>query len=124
MRIKYKKGRKTLLNHLEYTGTHKRFESEMQLFVYNDLDFAEYHDIEPADFIMCIDGKTNWLNLHGLNETPIEAIGAFFEIDNFLLSDILNTTRRTKLEESANSLFLTSNLFCLQRTLITLVSSN
>jgi hypothetical protein len=28
----------------------------MQLFVY-DLDFAEYHDIEPADFIMCIDGK-------------------------------------------------------------------
>jgi magnesium transporter len=43
----------------------------MQLFVYDDLDFAEYHDIEPADFIMCIDeGKTNWLNLHGLNEIP------------------------------------------------------
>jgi magnesium transporter len=70
----------------------------MQLFVYDDLDFAEYHDIEPADFIMCIDeGKTNWLNLHGLNETPIiEAIGAF-EIDN-LLSDFKydkkNQTRR------------------------------
>jgi magnesium transporter len=48
---------------------------------------------------MCIDeGKTNWLNLHGLNETPIiEAIGAF-EIDNFyfriLNNDKKNQTRR------------------------------
>lgn len=106
-KIKYKKGRKTQPNHLEYTGTHKRFESEIQLFVYDDLDFTEYHDIKPTDFIKCIDEtKTNWLNLHGLNEIPIiEAIGVFFEIDNFLLSDILNTTRRTKLEESVNSLF-------------------
>jgi len=106
-KIKYKKNRKTSPNHLEYTGSHKRFESEMQLFVYTDLEFTEYDDVEPTDFSSCIDQtKTNWLNLHGLNEIEIiEAIGAFFEIDNFLLSDILNTTRRTKLEESANSLF-------------------
>ena len=106
-KIKYKKNRKTSPNHLEYTGSHKRFESEMQLFVYNDLEFTEYDDVEPTDFSSCIDQtKTNWLNLHGLNEIEIiEAIGAFFKIDNFLLSDILNTTRRTKLEESANSLF-------------------
>lgn len=106
-KIKYKKGRKTQPNHLEYTGTHKQYESEMQLFVYDDLDFVEYRDIAPTDFKKCIDeSKTNWLNLHGLNEIPIiEAIGASFEIDNFLLSDILNTTRRTKLEESVNSLF-------------------
>jgi magnesium transporter len=31
-------------------------------------------------------------NLHGLNDiSVIEAIGQFFKIDNFLLSDILNT---------------------------------
>ena len=35
----------------------------------------------------------------------VEAIGDFFKIDTFLLSDILNTSRRTKLEESSNSLF-------------------
>ena len=106
-KIKYKKGRKTQPNLLEYTGSHKRLESEMQLFVYDDLDFTEYQQIEPADFKRCIDeSKTNWLNLHGLNEIPvIEAIGAFFKIDTFILSDILNTTRRTKLEESADSLF-------------------
>jgi magnesium transporter len=106
-KIKYKKGRKTQLNQLEYTGSHKQLESEMQLFVYDDSDFTEYQDIAASDFENSIDySKTNWLNLHGLNELEIiEAIGAFFTIDNFLLSDILNTTRRTKLEESADSLF-------------------
>jgi magnesium transporter len=106
-KIKYKKSRKTQPNILEYTGMHKRLESEMQLFVYDDLAFTEYQQIEPSDFKKSIDlTKINWLNLHGLNEIPvIEAIGSFFEIDNFILSDILNTTRRTKLEESVNSLF-------------------
>jgi magnesium transporter len=106
-KIKYKKGRKTQSNSLEYTGKHKRFESEMQLFVYDDLDFTEYQDIAISDFENSIEStKNNWLNLHGLNEIEIiEAIGDFFKIDNFLLSDILNTTRRTKLEETASNLF-------------------
>ncbi len=106
-KIKFKKGGKTQPNHLEYTGSHKKFESQMQLFVYDDIDFTEYLDLKVADFKKSIiPEKNNWLNLHGLNEIEIiEAIGNFFEIDNFLLSDILNTTRRTKLEESTNSLF-------------------
>jgi magnesium transporter len=49
--------------------------------------------------------QNNWLNLHGLNEIEIiESIGVFFKIDNFL-SDILNTSRRTKLEEFSDTLF-------------------
>jgi magnesium transporter len=35
----------------------------------------------------------------------IESIGVFFKIDNFLLSDILNTSRRTKLEEFSDTFF-------------------
>jgi magnesium transporter len=106
-KIKYKKGRKTQVNQLEYTGSHKQFESEMQLFVYDNTDFTEYQDIEISDLVRSIDySKVNWLNLHGLNELElVEAVGVIFSIDHFLLSDILNTTRRTKLEESANSLF-------------------
>jgi len=106
-KIKFKKGRKSQPNHLEYTGRHRKMESEMQLFVYDNTDFIEYEDIDSADLKSTINNqKTNWLNLHGLNEIEIiEAIGAFFKIDNFLLSDILNTTRRTKLEESPDTLF-------------------
>lgn len=106
-KIKYKKARKVIPNQLEYTGKHKKLEAEMQLFVYDDLDFTEYQDLAISDFESSIDTtKTNWLNLHGLNEIEIvKGIGDFFQIDSFLLSDILNTTKRTKLEESASSLF-------------------
>ncbi|NGY37160.1 magnesium/cobalt transporter CorA [Flavobacterium sp. XN-5] len=106
-KIKYKKSRKAQPNQLEYTGRHKKMESEMQLFAYDSVEFIEYEGIDALDLKACInEQKTNWLNLHGLNEIEIiEEIGAFFKIDNFLLSDILNTTRRTKLEESPDTLF-------------------
>ncbi|MBC5839342.1 magnesium/cobalt transporter CorA [Flavobacterium muglaense] len=106
-KIKFKKSRKTQGNPLEYTGTHKKFESEMQLFVYDDLAVKEHVDFEIEDLKKCVfEGKTNWLNLHGLNEIEIiEGIGDFFKIDNFILSDILNTSRRTKVEESSDNLF-------------------
>jgi magnesium transporter len=106
-KIKYKKARKVQPNQLEYTGKHKRSESEMQLFVYDESFVAENKDILLSDLKSSIDfTKNNWLNLHGLNDIEIvEGIGVFFEIDSFLLSDILNTTRRTKLEETTTSLF-------------------
>lgn len=106
-KIKYKKARKVQPYQLIYTGKHKNQESKMQLFVYNDLDFTEYQDLRISDFSECIDTtQTNWLNLHGLSDIKtVEGIGDFFNIDNYLLSDILNTSRRTKMEESASSLF-------------------
>lgn len=106
-KIKFKKGRKSQSSKLEYTGRHKKFESEMQLFVYDDLRITEYEDLDLSNLKKVIDREqNNWLNLHGLNEMEIiEGIGAFFKIDNFLLSDILNTSRRTKLEEFSDTLF-------------------
>ena len=35
----------------------------------------------------------------------LKSIGDYFEIDNFMLADILNTTRRTKIEEQQDILF-------------------
>ncbi|WP_310381429.1 magnesium/cobalt transporter CorA [Flavobacterium sp.] len=106
-KIKYKKGRKVLPYNLEYTGIHKKNESEMQLFVYDDFDMTEYQDSSISDLEKSIDfQKTNWLNIHGLNNIDlIKAIGSYFRIDNFMLADILNTTKRTKLEELQDTLF-------------------
>jgi len=106
-KIKYKKARKVQPNQLEYTGKHKRYESEMQLFVYDENSVTEYKNIVLSDLKQHIDfNKYNWLNLHGLNDIElVKGIGEFFQIDSFLLSDILNTTRRTKLEETNTSLF-------------------
>lgn len=106
-KIKYKKGRKLQPYNLEYTGIHKRTDSEIQLFVYDDANLSEYVDFNVADLKRSIDvKKTNWLNIHGLNDLDLlKSVGDYFEIDNFMLADILNTTRRTKIEEQQDVLF-------------------
>lgn len=106
-KIKYKKGRKVQPTVLEYTGIHKKTATELQLFVYDDLDFSEYQSISTEQIPDHVDfNKVNWLNIHGLNDIEqIKKVGSFFEIDNFILGDILNTTRRTKLDELHDLLF-------------------
>lgn len=106
-KIKYKKGRKLQPYNLEYTGIHKKTDSEMQLFVYDDGNLAECADFNVSDLKKNIDvRKTNWLNIHGLNDLDfLKSISDYFEIDNFMLADILNTTRRTKIEEQQDILF-------------------
>ncbi|WP_264529791.1 magnesium/cobalt transporter CorA [Flavobacterium sp. N502540] len=106
-KIKYKKGRKLQHTSLEYTGTHKSHETEMQLFVYNDTDIIEYEKFTVLAINSCFDyTKNNWLNIHGLNDIGlIKTIGDHFKVDDFLLADILNTTKRTKLEEQKDILF-------------------
>jgi magnesium transporter len=78
----------------------------MQLFVYDDTDFVEYQDIEPKDLKKSIDiSKTSWLNIHVVVDIPVvEAMP--FQIDNFIIGYLKYDS--AKLEESANSLFLTS----------------
>lgn len=106
-KIKYKKGRKLQPYSLEYTGRHKETQSEMQLFVYDDLDITEYENFNLLALNTCIDhSKNNWLNIHGLNNIDlIKTIGAYFNVDGFMLADILNTTKRTKLQEQQEILF-------------------
>jgi magnesium transporter len=106
-KIKYKKGVKLQLYNLEYTGIHKRTDSEMQLFVYDDDNLSEYEDFNVSDLKKNIDvKKTNWFNVHGLNDLNfLKSISDYFQIDNFMLADILNTTRRTKIEEQHDILF-------------------
>jgi magnesium transporter len=68
------------MNQLEYTGSHKS-SSQRCSFVYDASDYTEYDDFEISDFKTGINvKKTNWLNLHGLNEMEIiEAIGDFLK---------------------------------------------
>ena len=106
-KIKYKKDRKLQPYNLEYTGIHKKTDSEIQLFVYDDLNFAEYSDFNVSDLRKYIDTKkTNWIDIHGLNDLGfLKSVSDYFKIDNFMLADILNTTRRTKIEEQQDILF-------------------
>lgn len=106
-KIKYKKGRKSQPTNLEYTGIHKGNPTEMQLFVFDDSDLTEFEKIRVFELQKNIDlEKINWLNVHGLNDIElIKSLGKVLDIDNFILGDILNTTRRTKLDEFHDTLF-------------------
>jgi magnesium transporter len=106
-KIKYKKGRKVQPSILEYTGNHKSFETQMQLFVYDDNDLTEYPNLNIDKIPETLDlDKVNWLNIHGLNDIElIKSIGTYLDVDNYILGDILNTTQRTKLEEHHDLLF-------------------
>lgn len=106
-KIKYKKGRKVQPTFLEYTGIHKQTKSEMQLFVYDTDDLTEYAEFDVTQLHQCLDSsKVNWLNIHGLNDIElIKSIGNYLHVDQFMLGDILNTTKRTKLDEHHDVLF-------------------
>jgi len=106
-KIKYKKGRKAQPSVLEYTGIHKEITTEMQLFVYDSNDITEYNEFKVSQCGKCFDySKSNWLNVHGLNDIDsIRSIGDFLQVDNFMLGDILNTSKRTKLDEYHDVLF-------------------
>ena len=106
-KIKYKKGRKVQPSLLEYTGNHKDTATESQLFVYDTNNLTEFNAFKVSQLDRCLESsKTNWLNVHGLNNIEIiKSIGDHLNVDNFMLGDILNTTKRTKLEEYQDVLF-------------------
>lgn len=106
-KIKYKKGKRLQPYTLEYTGLHKDKEIEMQLFVYDDCIVNEYENGTINSLEKHIDlTKINWLNIHGLSDIDlVKEVADHFNIDHFMLADILNTTKRTKLEEEKDVLF-------------------
>ncbi len=110
-RIKYKKVRKVQPNYYEYTGVYCVDPVEMQLFVYDDAGYEEYKKVsldriqkELNDELQADDVK--WLNVHGLHDVElIQKIGEMLQIEPFIVSDILNVSRRSKMEELDQVLF-------------------
>jgi magnesium transporter len=110
-RIEYRKVRKVQPNYFEYTGEHKTDPVEMQLFVFDEEGYEEYRNVsldrvikECKDELQAEDVK--WLNVHGLHEVDlIKKIGDLFQLESFVVGDILNTSRRTRIEELGDVLF-------------------
>lgn len=106
-KIKYKKGRKVQPSFFDYTGVHKQIKTELQLFVYDTHDLTECEELNVHEIGANVDlNKVNWLNVHGLNNIEvIKSVGDYLKVDNFMLGDILNTSKRTKLDEYHDVLF-------------------
>ncbi len=110
-KIKYKQVRKVQPNYYEYTGVHTTEPVEMQLFVYDDAGYEEYKKVSIERIRKEIDDElqaddVKWLNVHGLHDVElIKEIGEMLSIEPFIISDILNVSRRSKMEELDQILF-------------------
>lgn len=106
-KIKYKKGRKIQPAQVEYTGIYKDKETELQLFVYNDESLIEFQKISIDEFFKSkVDTKSNWLNIHGLNNVElIKSLTENLKLNPLIVSDIVNISRGTSLDELDNTLF-------------------
>jgi magnesium transporter len=110
-RIKYSKVRKVQPYNFEYTGEYTADPVEMQLFVFDEEGYEEYRNVSvDRVFSECKDElqvhDTKWLNVHGLNDVElINKIAGFFEAEPYIVGDILNTSRRTRIEEFGDVLF-------------------
>jgi magnesium transporter len=106
-RLKYKKGRRVQPTPLEYTGIYTDKNTEMQLFVYNENEVDEFQEISIDDILNNKSKtKNNWLNVHGLkNVDLIKDLSENLNINNIIVSDVLNISRGTRLEELDDTLF-------------------
>lgn len=110
-RIKYNTVRRVQPNAFEYTGEYKTEPVEMQLFVFDEEGYEEYRNVALDRVISeCKDERqiedVKWLNVHGLHDTElIRQIGDLFKVEPFVIGDILNTSRRTRIEELGDVLF-------------------
>ncbi len=110
-KIKYKKVRKAQPNSFEYTGKHNTNPVEMQLFIYDENKFEELKNIGYEQAVkkctMSPDTEeVRWLNVHGLHNVElIRNIGESLQVESIIIDDILNTSRRTRIEDLEDVLF-------------------
>lgn len=106
-KISYKKGRKVSVSNFEYTGVYTDKGSDMQLFVYNEDKVIEEQHISVKKFMTTKDlALNNWLNIHGLNDVEvIKSLAEALQLNTIIVSDILNISRGTRLDELDDTLF-------------------
>lgn len=110
-RIKYKEVRRVTPNLFEYTGSYHADPVKMQLFVYDNEGYEEYKDVslskcshELLDPAQRDDVK--WLNIHGLHDVElVKQICELVGVEPHIVGDVLNTHRRSRLEELDDILF-------------------
>ena len=110
-KVSYKKVRKIQPNYFEYTGAHTTDPVEMQLFVYNEEGYEEYHKVslERVEKELQDPHQNNdvkWLNIHGLHNLDlIKETAELLGLEPYVIGDILNVTKRSKIEELDQILF-------------------
>ena len=110
-RIKYRKVRRVQPSGYEYTGAYTTAPVEMQLFTYSEEHCEEENNVSVDEVVQAINNTSKsddvkWFNIHGLHDTElIKEVGNRLKLEGFVISDILNTSQRTRIEDLGEMLF-------------------
>lgn len=91
-----------------FRGKKKEDEILLNVLDYNYEDINEY-DITSIEELLPFKGNSNvsWLNINGLHDEKIMSeISETLEIPPYIISDIMNTSLRPKVQEFKNGLFI------------------
>ncbi len=106
-KINYKKVRQAIPNLIQYTGDHHNVIPDIQLYTYDNGSLSIQNNVKVDQLSkLTSNALNNWLNLHGLHDLElIKSIGNQFDLNDFILSDIVNVSKRSKVEEFNGTLF-------------------
>ncbi|MFN2373122.1 MAG: CorA family divalent cation transporter, partial [Cyclonatronaceae bacterium] len=93
---------------LIHLGRDRSTESRITLFDYNEKEVHEAEITKVEDCFPFRDTATvTWINVDGVHQTGvIETLGSHFGIHPLVLSDIVNTRQRPKIEDYDDYLFV------------------
>jgi magnesium transporter len=92
---------------LTFIGEKKMDKVYSQLYEYEPETVTKREKIKEFKFVKSpIEGKTYWLNFHGIHDVKIvKKIGEIVNLDRLTIRQILDTTQRPKVEEYNDHLF-------------------
>lgn len=88
-----------------YTGEHVEQQTKINRFVYHKDRFDKFNDLSLED-------DQQYIQVIGLNDISVmKNIKAMFQIDDFIMEDILNVHQRNKIEYSDEYIFASFSFF-------------
>lgn len=89
-----------------YTGEIEEQRINIDYYAYNEFEI-HHKKMEALEEVQLVSGNTNWINIDGVHNTKlVEKFGELFDIDNFILEDMVNVHQRPKLEEREKFIFI------------------
>lgn len=100
---------------LTYTGHNHPEKTSLRLLQYNETDCSSIEDSNPEIILKKFNKEQNsWIHFYTLNQIEaIEKVGAYFNIHNLMLEDILNVDHLPKVEFSEEHIFFTLKVLSL-----------
>lgn len=91
---------------LNFIGEEERWHTNINLYIYDDKEFKSFEVRSISDLHNITSDKINWIDIEGFEDIGlIKSIGKYFEVDEMVIEDILNSEHPPKYEEGMDYIY-------------------